>query len=62
MWQAVNKFTSEAIMGRITMDQFVKEVQDWEKKYRTLKYEPLQKYIDANKESLRKLGYTMVDW
>lgn len=60
--QAVNKFTSEAIMGRITMQQFDQEVKTWESKYRALKYDPIQKYIDSNKDTLRGLGYKMVDW
>lgn len=60
--QAINKFTTEAIMGRITMEQFDQEVQAWEKKYRALKYDPIQKYIDENKDKLRELGYKMVDW
>jgi putative aldouronate transport system substrate-binding protein len=60
--QAINKFTVEAIMGRITMDQFDAEVKAWEAKYRSFKYDPLQKFIDANKDNLRKLGVKMVDW
>ncbi|WP_409342376.1 extracellular solute-binding protein [Paenibacillus sp. MBLB4367] len=60
--QAINKFTVEAIMGRITMEQFDKEVKAWEQKYRAFKYDPLQKYIDANKDNLIKLGYKMAGW
>lgn len=62
MMQAINKFTSEAIMGRITMAQFDQEIKAWETKYRALKYDPIQKFIDSNKDSLRSLGYKMVDW
>ncbi|PYI52847.1 extracellular solute-binding protein [Paenibacillus flagellatus] len=62
MMQAINKFTTEAIMARISMEQFDQEVKAWEQKYRALKYDPMQKYIDANKEKLRSLGYKMVDW
>lgn len=62
MLQAINKFTSEAIMGRITMAQFDQEVKAWETKYRALKYDPIQKFIDGNKDMLRSLGYKMVDW
>jgi len=60
--QAINKFTVEAIMGRITMEQFDQAVKDWEKKYRAFKYDPLQKYIDENKDYLRQMGVKMVDW
>ncbi|WJH32773.1 hypothetical protein N6H14_21175 [Paenibacillus sp. CC-CFT747] len=60
--QDINRFTSEAIMGKITMDQFDGEVKKWEAKYRSLKYDPMQKYIDANKEKLKGLNVKKVTW
>lgn len=60
--QEINRFTTAAVMGKISMDEFDKEVKEWERKYRSLKYDPMQKYMDENKDSLRKAGYKMVDW
>ncbi|GGD72834.1 extracellular solute-binding protein [Paenibacillus nasutitermitis] len=60
--QAINKFTVEAIMGRISMEQFDKEVKAWEQKYRKFKYDPLQKFIDENKDQQIALGYQMAGW
>ncbi|MCD9025133.1 extracellular solute-binding protein [Cohnella silvisoli] len=60
--QAINKFTVKAIMGRISMDQFDKEVKAWEQKYRAFKYDPLQKFIDENKDQQIALGYKMAGW
>ncbi|MFK7695009.1 extracellular solute-binding protein [Paenibacillus sp. HJGM_3] len=60
--QEINRFTTAAIIGKISMEEFDREVKEWERKYRSLKYDPLQKYMDANKESLRKEGFKMVDW
>jgi hypothetical protein len=34
----------------------------WEKNYRALKYDPLQKYLDANKDSLIKQGFKKAGW
>lgn len=62
MMQAINKFTVEAIMGRISMEQLDAGIAEWEKKYRALKYDPLQKYLDANKETLIKNGYKKAGW
>lgn len=62
MYQAINKFTIGAIMGRISMEQLDAEIKAWEKKYRALKYDPLQGYIDANKNNLIKLGYIKAGW
>ncbi|MEF3302132.1 hypothetical protein [Paenibacillus sp. GYB003] len=60
--QAINKFTTEAIMGRISMQELDAAIADWERKYRALKYDPLQKYLDANKEKLIKDGYKKAGW
>ncbi|GAA3411265.1 hypothetical protein ACFFNY_19615 [Paenibacillus hodogayensis] len=62
MKQALNKFTTEAIMGKITMDQFDQARKDWEKQYRTLVYGPMQAYLDANKDYLIKLGVKQAGW
>lgn len=62
MNQALNKFTTEAIMGKISMDQFDQACKDWEKQYRALVYDPMQKYLDANKDYLIKLGVKQAGW
>jgi putative aldouronate transport system substrate-binding protein len=60
--QEITRFTIEAIMSRITMDQFSQEVKKWEEKYAKLIYEPMQQYMDKNKDYLKKVGVKMVDW
>lgn len=60
--QAINKFTTEAIMGRITMEQLDAEIGKWETKYRSFKYDPMQKFLDANKEQLLKNGFKKAGW
>jgi len=60
--QAINKFTSEYIMSRISEQEFNAAIVDWEKKYRSLKYDPLQKFLDANKDDLIKKGYKKAGW
>lgn len=62
MNQAINKFTTEAIMGKISMDQFDQARKDWEKQYRSLVYDPMQKFLDANKDNLIKLGVKQAGW
>ncbi|MBP1991464.1 extracellular solute-binding protein [Paenibacillus eucommiae] len=60
--QAINKITVKAIMGEISMDQFDGEIKGWEAKYRGLIYDPMQKYLDENKDMMRDLGFKTVDW
>ncbi|WP_010269721.1 extracellular solute-binding protein [Paenibacillus senegalensis] len=60
--QAINRFTVEAITGRISMEQFDAEVQKWEQTYRSIIYDPMQRYMDENKDFLRSVGFKAVDW
>ncbi|MFK7693703.1 hypothetical protein [Paenibacillus sp. HJGM_3] len=60
--QAINKFTTEYIMSRISEQEFNAAIADWEKKYRALKYDPMQKFLDANKADLIKKGYKKAGW
>lgn len=60
--QAINRFTVEAITGRISMEQFDAEVERWEQQYRSILYNPMQQYMDENKDYLRSVGFKGVDW
>lgn len=60
--QRINQFTVKAIMGEISMDQFSLEVEKWEKEFKSLMYDAMQKYLDDNKEALRARGVKQVDW
>ncbi|WP_127579519.1 hypothetical protein [Paenibacillus koleovorans] len=60
--QAINKFTTEFIMGRMSATDLDAAIADWEKKYRALKYDPLQKFLDANKDNLVKQGFKKAGW
>lgn len=60
--QSIDKFTVKAIMGELSMEQLDQEVAKWEKEYRSVLYDNMQKFVDENKEKLRKLGYKQVDW
>ncbi|MDF2648938.1 MAG: hypothetical protein K0Q73_4743, partial [Paenibacillus sp.] len=60
--QAINKFTTEAIMGRITMAEMDTAILAWEKNFRALKYDPIQKHLDANKDALIKSGFKKAGW
>jgi len=60
--QRINQFTVKAIMGEISMDQFDQEVSKWEKDFKSLMYDDMQKYLDENKDKLREQGVKHVDW
>lgn len=60
--QRINQFTVKTIMGELSMEQFDQEVAKWEKDFRAVLYDEMQKYLDANKEMLRSRGVKQVDW
>ncbi|MBP1988843.1 extracellular solute-binding protein [Paenibacillus eucommiae] len=60
--QRINQFTVKTIMGELSIEQFDQEVAKWEKDYRGLMYDEMQKYLDTNKEMLRNMGIKRVDW
>jgi putative aldouronate transport system substrate-binding protein len=60
--QDISNFTVEAIMGKITMEEFDRRVQQWEAKYRDVIYGPMQAYLDANKEQLIANGVLHAGW
>ncbi|RAV09231.1 extracellular solute-binding protein [Paenibacillus contaminans] len=59
--QFISQATVEAIMGKITMQQFDQKVEEYKKKYGFI-YDEYTKYMNANKDQLRKLGVKEVDW
>lgn len=59
---AINSFTVEAIMGRITMEQFDERVKQWEAQYRDVIYGPMQAYLDENKDMLISQGVKHAGW
>ncbi|WP_409345177.1 extracellular solute-binding protein [Paenibacillus sp. MBLB4367] len=59
--QFISQATVEAIMGKITMEQFDQKVEEYKKKYGFI-YDEYTKYMNANKDQLRKLGVKEVEW
>ncbi len=59
---AINSFTVEAIVGKITMEEFDQRVKAWEAKFRETIYGPMQKYLDENKEKLISQGVKHAGW
>lgn len=59
---AINSFTVEAIMGKITMEQSDQRVKQWEAQFRDVIYGPMQKYLDENKEMLIRQGVKHAGW
>ncbi|WP_127584695.1 extracellular solute-binding protein [Paenibacillus koleovorans] len=57
----ISKTTAEAIMGKITMQQFDERVKEFVSKYGFM-YDEMTKYINDNKDALRKKGVVEVDW
>ncbi|MBP1993159.1 extracellular solute-binding protein [Paenibacillus eucommiae] len=57
----VSQATIEAIMGKITMDQFDQKVGEYKKKFGFI-YDEYTKYMNENKDKLRQLGVNEVDW
>jgi len=60
--QRINQFTVKAIMGELSMEQFDQEVAKWEKDFRSVIYDEIQAYLDANKETLSSSGVKRVNW
>ncbi len=59
---AINSFAVEAIMGRISMEEFDQRVQQWEQQFREVIYGPMQAYLDANKDELLAQGVQHIGW
>lgn len=59
--QFISKVTVEAIMGKITMEQFDQQVKEFKDKYGFIA-DDYTKYLNANKDELRKQGVVSVDW
>ncbi|MGN7383070.1 extracellular solute-binding protein [Paenibacillus sp. SAFN-117] len=57
----ISQATFEAIMGRITMEQFDQKVAEFGNKYGFI-YEEYTKYMNDHKEKLRGFGVKEVDW
>jgi putative aldouronate transport system substrate-binding protein len=57
----ISTATAEAIMGKITMQQFDERVKEFTSKYGFI-YEEMTKFINDNKDDLRKKGVVEVDW
>jgi hypothetical protein len=58
----ISSFTVEAIMGKITMEEFDKRIKAWETKYRDVIYGPMQQFLDKNKAELLKNGVLHAGW
>ncbi len=58
----ISSFTVEAIMGKITMEEFDKRIKAWETKYRDMIYGPMQQFLDKNKAELLKNGVLHAGW
>ncbi|MFK7691978.1 extracellular solute-binding protein [Paenibacillus sp. HJGM_3] len=59
--QFISTATVEAIMGKITMQQFDQRVEEYKKKYGFI-YDEYTKYMNANKDQLKKLGVKEIEW
>lgn len=59
--QFISTATIEAIMGKITMQQFDQRVDEYKKKYGFI-YDEYTKYMNANKDQLKKLGVKEIEW
>ncbi|TMV47888.1 extracellular solute-binding protein [Paenibacillus mesophilus] len=59
--QFISTATIEAIMGKITLEQFDQKVEEYKKKYGFI-YDEYTKYMNQNKDRLKKLGVKEVDW
>ncbi|WP_379186643.1 extracellular solute-binding protein [Paenibacillus solisilvae] len=57
----ITNATVQAIMGKISMEQFDQSVQDFNRKYGFI-YDEQTKYMTEHKDELRNLGVKMVDW
>jgi putative aldouronate transport system substrate-binding protein len=57
----ITQSTVEAIMGKITFDEFQKRASEFDKKFGSVAQE-YQKYVDENKDRLIKLGFKEVAW
>lgn len=57
----VSQATIEAIMGKITMDQFDQKVEEYKQKYGFI-YDEYTKYMNENKDQLLQLGVNEVGW
>ncbi|GAB2692034.1 extracellular solute-binding protein [Paenibacillus thermoaerophilus] len=57
----ISQATIEAIMGRITMQQFDQKVAEFAKKYGFI-YDEYTNYMQEHKDELRKFGVKEVDW
>lgn len=57
----ISQATSKAIMGQITMEDFDKLVQQYNKEFGFID-EAFTKYMNENKETLKKKGCIEVDW
>jgi putative aldouronate transport system substrate-binding protein len=61
MQQYITQATIEAIMGKITLEEFDKRVQAFNGKYGFI-YDEMTKFMNDNKDNLRKVGVKEVDW
>jgi hypothetical protein len=59
--QFISTATIEAIMGKITMEQFDQKVEEYKKKYGFI-YDEYTKYMTQNKDKLKKLGVKEIEW
>jgi len=59
--QYISTATIEAIMGKITMDQFDGKVAEYKQKYGSI-YQHYTDYIQANKDQLLSLGVKEAGW
>jgi ABC-type glycerol-3-phosphate transport system substrate-binding protein len=59
--QFISTATIEAIMGKITMQQFDQKVEEYKKKYGFI-YDEYTKYMNQNKDQLKKLGVKEIEW
>ena len=57
----ISQATIEAIMGRISMADFDKKVEEFTKKYGFI-YDEYTKYMNEHKDELKKFGVLEVDW
>ncbi|MFC5648193.1 extracellular solute-binding protein [Paenibacillus solisilvae] len=59
--QFITQATVEAIMGKITMEEFDQRVAQFKQKYGFI-YDEMTKFMNDNKDDLRKKGVVEVDW
>jgi len=57
----ISNATAQAIMGQITMEEFDKKVEEFKQKYGFIG-EEYTKWMNENKDQLRKWGVKEVDW